>query len=116
MTLIPDAIAIPMLTAAVALNSVSEPVPLGNARKHTHGVVFGAGTTAGTVIVETAADRNFTGLWEPLATYAWAGAAPNQGGTEDSYEGPLIGFVRHRVSVAIAGGSVTTTMRRLLVK
>lgn len=115
MTLVPDAIAIPMLTAAVALNSVSDPVPLGNTRKHTHGVVFGPGTSAGTVIVETASERDYAGTWEPLATYAWTGAAPSQLGSDDSYEGPLIGFVRHRVSVAVVGGSVTSKMRRLLV-
>jgi len=107
-----DPFPLPMLTAATALNAVSDPVPLNDTRKHAHGVVFGTGVTAGTVVVETASDRNYAGTWEVLATYA-SGGAPAQLGSKDSYEGPLIGFVRHRVSVALVGGSVTSTMRRL---
>lgn len=106
-----DSFPLPMLVAQTALNAVSDPVPLGNSRKHWHSAVFGAGVSAGTVIVETANDRNYAGTWEVIATLA-SGGAPSSQGANVSYEGPL-GFVRHRISVAIVGGTVSTFTRRL---
>lgn len=45
---------------------------LGNNLEYTFYVVFGAGTGAGTLKIETAHDPAFTGTWAVIATVTWA--------------------------------------------
>lgn len=71
------------------------------------GVVYvnwGAGTTAGAVIVESAATTTYAGTWVPLATVAWSAASK----TDLVAITGVHGAIRTRVSVTITGGTVST--------
>jgi hypothetical protein len=65
-------------------------------------VAFGAGTTAGSVIIEGSHAPGYTGTWEPIATVAWSAATKVN---RVVVTGPHIAL-RARVSVAVVGGSV----------
>lgn len=74
---------------------------LGNARSTVVYVIFGAATTAGSVVIEAAHDKNYTGTWANLATIAWAAATR----VHQAYiPGPQIA-IRVRV-VSVTGGTV----------
>lgn len=64
-------------------------------------VVFGAGVTAGVVVVEGAHDQTFTGTWATLATISWAAESR-------VHYAALTGchlWIRVRISTAVAGGT-----------
>jgi hypothetical protein len=107
-----DPIQIPMLVAATADETTSDPVPLNNCKQHYHGVEFHADVTSGVVVVETAPSRDYAGAWtEILSVDASVGLMG-----EISFPGPG-GFVRHRISAVIAGGATpvaSSWTRRLL--
>jgi hypothetical protein len=65
-------------------------------------VVFGAGTTAGAVVLEAAPDAAYTGTWANLATVSWS-AATKVGLAQAS--GVHLA-VRARISTGIVGGTV----------
>lgn len=65
-------------------------------------IVFGAGTSAGAVVVETSHDRTFTGVWANLATVNWAAASR-------VHHVAITGIfraLRVRISTAIVGGTI----------
>lgn len=70
-------------------------------------VKFGAGTSAGSVVIETADDDTFTGVWAVLQTIAWAAA-----NRQHQYyaPGPQLS-IRARISVAIVGGTIDVTAK-----
>lgn len=63
--------------------------------------VFGAGTTAGTVVVEGSHDPDYTGAWVNIGTMAWSAASTVK---KTSITG-VHRAVRVRISVAIVNGS-----------
>jgi hypothetical protein len=70
----------------------------------THSVKWGAGTTAGVVVIEAADAADYTGTWSPLATITWAAAST----TETVVLAGAYKAIRHRISTAVANGTVTT--------
>lgn len=90
-----------LLTAATSGSGVMNAADVGNANRFAVYVTFNAATSAGSVIVETAPDKNYAGTWHPVATIAWAAATR----THYQYiDGPL-GALRTRV-VSVTGGTV----------
>ena len=76
---------------------------ISNVRESALYVVFGPGTTAGSVVVEAAHADDFTGTWANLATVNWAAA-------NRVHIAAITGahmVVRVRISVAIVGGTVS---------
>ena len=77
------------------------PDGIQNARSVTAYVVFNASTSAGSVLVEGAHDKAYTGTWATIATVAWATATTvhrvNAAGPHNA--------VRVRV-VTVTGGTV----------
>jgi hypothetical protein len=65
-------------------------------------VVFGAGTSAGVVTLETAPNAEWTGTWASLGTATWSAANDVKYVRAD---GP-VGAIRARISTAIVGGTV----------
>lgn len=102
-----DPIAIPMLQAVSALDSVSDAVPLGNTRQHHHGITF-TGVATGHVKVETGPSPTFAGAWQEI----YDADAAVQAYHEITWPGPGL-FVRHRISTVLNAGSVSSNMRRL---
>lgn len=93
-----------LLTAQSALDTAALlPEVSGSKAEGTLVVVtFGAGTSAGVVQVEGAADPNFTGTWAVLATITWAAANRAH---ETFISGSFLAR-RVRISTAIVGGTV----------
>jgi len=74
---------------------------LSNARSMAIFVEFGAGTSAGSVVIEAAHSKSYAGTWANLATIAWAAASR----VHQAYiPGPQIA-IRVRV-VSVTGGTV----------
>lgn len=94
----------PLLTAQSALNTVAslDPVVGSKAEGTLIIVTFGAGTSAGVVLIEGAASPNFTGTWATLATINWAAANRAH---ETFISGGFLAR-RVRISTAIVGGTV----------
>lgn len=95
-------------TAQVAINTLGTEAlgdDIGGKAESTSVVcVFGAGTSAGAVVVETAHDPAYAGTWANLATIAWSAASKAE-------KAVILGnfiALRVRISVAIVGGSVDT--------
>lgn len=65
-------------------------------------VVFGAGTSAGVVMVEGAHDPDYTGTWANIATVTWAAASRCHMVAITGVHRAL----RVRISTAIVGGTV----------
>lgn len=65
-------------------------------------VVFGAGTSAGVVLVESAHDPDYTGTWATIATISWAAATRVHLAAVTGVHMAL----RVRISTAIVGGTV----------
>jgi hypothetical protein len=65
-------------------------------------VRFGAGTSAGAVVIEEASDPAYTGTWSLIATLAWSAV------TKESSHIMFGNFraLRVRISVAVVGGTV----------
>lgn len=70
-------------------------------------VKFGAGTSAGVVIIEESDQETDTGLWANLSTVSWAAANRSH---SVQVEGPHKA-IRARIGTAIVGGTVTVTAR-----
>lgn len=94
----------PLLTGASVIETAALlPFDAGSKAEGTliH-VTFGAGTSAGTVLIEGAPSPNYTGTWAVLATVAWAAASRTH---ETFIAGSYLGR-RVRISVAVVGGTV----------
>lgn len=70
-----------------------------------HTVVWSTGVTAGAVAIEAAASPTYTGTWASLASIAFAADTA----VTFVSSGPYKAF-RHRISTAVAGGTVTTSI------
>lgn len=95
-----------LLQAQSALNDAVE-VPgdlLPQATEVAVYVEFGAGTNAGTVVVEGAHVANYGGTWANLGTVAWAAASRTHLVAITGAHAAL----RTRISVAVTGGTVNT--------
>jgi len=84
----------------------SRAVPYNNYEKVHALVVFSTGVSAGDVIIETAHDPNYAGLWNPIGTPSPVTFTANaaKGVVADFPPG---GWVRARVGTTIVGGTVT---------
>jgi hypothetical protein len=94
----------PLLTGQSALNTAALlPFDAGSKAEGTlvH-VTFGAGTTAGVVVIEGAPTPTYAGTWAILATITWAAASRTH---ETFIAGSYLGR-RVRISTAIVNGTV----------
>jgi len=99
----PNAIVDHVITAGAAQDTAGG---IGSAKTRGHlawacTVVFGAGTGAGVITVETAPNAEFTGTWHSLGTITWAAA------NRAHYlrgDGPVMAL-RARISTAVTGGT-----------
>lgn len=97
-----------LLTADTAGTSVPIGDDVGSNANYTAVyVVFGAGTGAGTYVVEIAHDKNFTGTWSLVATIAWAVANSVKVGL---VAGPWKAL-RVRNSVPVTGGTAAVSIQ-----
>lgn len=65
---------------------------------------YGAGTSAGVVTVETAADPNDAGAWASVGTIPWTAASK----TEKLQFTGTFHNIRVRISTAVVGGTITS--------
>lgn len=91
-----------LLTAQSAVNTAAAIPQSEYAIRTEVDVVFGAGTSAGAVMLESAHDPAYTGTWHTEATATWSAATK-------AVHLSLIGMrraLRVRISTAIVGGTV----------
>lgn len=74
-----------------------------NCRETAVYVVWGAGTNAGVVTIESSYDSAYTGTWASLATSTWASASKQDIVQITGIHGAL----RARVSTTVTGGTVS---------
>ena len=95
------------LSAIEATGTVLGPAFASQFRESTFYVVFGPGTTAGAVKIESAHDPAYTGTWAQLgSTVSWATATTVH---TVSITGTFLAM-RARISTAIVGGTVTVVV------
>ena len=95
------------LSAENAAGTVLGPAYSAQIREITFYVVFGAGTTAGAVKIETAHDPAYTGTWAQLgSTVSWATVSTQH---TVSITGTFLAL-RARISTAVTGGTVSVYM------
>jgi hypothetical protein len=95
---------VPSLVAATTGNGVV--VPVNHCRKTTNVIKFGAGTNAGTIVVESSDSAG--GPWTAQgAPVAWVAASTELEIVIDH----RVGFIRHRVSVNVTGGVVDSNVQ-----
>jgi hypothetical protein len=92
------------LSAAEATGTVLGPAFASQARETTFYVIFGAGTTAGAVMIESAHDPAYTGTWAQQGSTVTWGAATRVHTV--SITGTFLAL-RARISTVISGGTVT---------
>lgn len=94
------------MDAKSALNALSDeikPSDLGSVEELTYYIVFGAGTSAGAVQIESAHLPGYTGTWAAEGTpVAWAAATKVH---KVSIQGASY-VARARISTAIVGGTI----------
>ena len=71
----------------------------------THIVEWGTGVTAGVVEIEGALSAAYAGTWASIHTFTYAAGSPK---AEFVVSAALFPHIRHRISTAIANGTVTT--------
>ncbi len=97
-----------MLSGASALNAaVVVNTRYVGATIYTSIIRWGAGTTAGEVAIEVSDDPNYAGTWVELTTIAWSAASVEN---QHSFSGAPRA-IRHRIKVAIVGGTVDSVLR-----
>lgn len=72
-----------------------------------HTIEWGTGVTGGVVEVEAAASADYAGTWAILGTITFSGTAPK---TDTFVSSGPYKALRHRISTAVAGGTVTTSI------
>jgi len=91
------------VAAAISALNAAGPIPQAEEADRVEiGVNFSAGTSAGTIVIESAHDPAFAGTWHIEATIAWAVVSSYK---HASIVGPRKAL-RYRISVAIVGGTV----------
>ncbi len=84
-------------------DSGMDKVPAGGI---THIVEWSTGVTAGVVEIEGChSSASYAGTWAPITTFTYASGAPK---AEYVFSPALFPHIRHRISTAIANGTVTT--------
>lgn len=73
-------------------------------KEHVFYATWGAGTTAGSVIIETAASSDYSGTWATLTTVSWATASTT---AIYKYTGCLA-YVRARIGTRVAASTAKT--------
>ena len=97
------------LSAQNATGTVLGPAFAAQGREITFYVVFGPGTSAGAVMVESAHDPAYTGTWaQQGSTVTWAAASRVH---TVSITGAFLAL-RARISTGITGGTVTVFVIR----
>ncbi len=92
-------------TAVVESLEVGEKVPDAG---FTHTVEWDATVTAGVVQIEgNNVSATYSGTWAPIATVTYTSGAPK---SEYVFSAAIFQFFRHRISTAVANGTVTTHM------
>ncbi len=72
---------------------------------YTHIVEWGTGVTAGVVQIEGALSADYAGTWANISSFTYAAGAPK---AEYVFSPAIFPHIRHRISTAIANGTVTT--------
>ena len=75
---------------------------MGKAMEWTFYIVFSVGSAAGTVLIESAHSRDFTGTWALEATVAWAAASS----VKSAHFTGIMQACRVRISSAITTGTI----------
>lgn len=93
-------------SAVSALNATGCLNTQARSREHAIYIAWSAGVTAGAVAVESATDCAYTGTWANLTTVNWVSAS-----RQDVFRTTgSFGAIRTRISTAIVGGTVTTSI------
>lgn len=95
-------------TGLAAIETVVAPPPdqVPSCQQHNVTVEYGAGTSAGTVVVEEASSASYAGTWVNLATMAWSAA-------NKAHSASIVATkpaIRVRLSVGVVGGTVDVTI------
>lgn len=97
------------LLSAIATDEASEAFEPENldlvANGYTHIVEWGTGVTAGVVEIEGSHDADYAGTWATIHTFTYASGSPKM---EYVFSPAVFPAFRHRISTAIADGTVTT--------
>lgn len=99
-----------MLVAAATDETTATFTPSGSeeiSSGYTHYVEWGTGVTAGVVEIEGSNDSSFAGTWAPIHTFTYAAGAPK---AEYVYSQAQFKVMRHRISTAVANGTVSTSV------
>ena len=96
-------------TAVVESLEVGEKIPDTG---FTHTIEWGTGVTAGVVEIEgNNVSATYAGTWANINTVTYAAGAPK---SEYVYSPATFQFMRHRISTAVANGTVTTHMSGII--
>jgi hypothetical protein len=94
------------LNGVSALNSVSSVFAINAANELAGLVIWGAGTSAGQIVLEAADDTaGFTNGPEVLMTFDWAAAGKTE---RQRAQGPFPRLARWRISTGVVGGTVVS--------
>lgn len=106
------AISQPLLQGAQSLNQSNvASVYLSGAEGYDHSITWDAGSLGGEVTVEAADSPTFAGTWAFIGKVSGP-AAPANAPKMDLISGSTTGkYVRHRVSQALAGGTVSSRIK-----
>jgi hypothetical protein len=74
-------------------------------------IEWGDGVNAGEVTVETAYRPDYAGLWTPLAVFTFDGSTDPAPKTEYVRHQGAYRAIRHRITLEVEGGTVTTRIR-----
>ncbi len=99
-----DAVATDETKAVFSVDGTSIVPPNG----YTHIIEWGTGVTAGVVEIEGCfSSASYAGTWAPVATVTYSSGSPK---AEYVYSASMFPHFRHRISTAIANGTVSTKM------
>lgn len=97
-----------VLTAQSALDTASAAVPTQGFNNFQLMVKFGAGTSAGAVVLEAADTAGYTGTWMAVgAAVPWSAVNKIE---SIAVVNRVLPFVRARISTAIVGGTVDVVL------
>lgn len=98
-----------LLNAASILNAVGTFLTNLRTDHYVFYVEWGAATSAGTVVIEEADNKEYAGTWKTVGTCAWVAASQ----VDAVHLYGAYGALRARISVAVVGGTVTVRMKSL---
>ena len=80
-----------------ALTGSGAHTPLNGSKNFNANIRWGAGTSAGSVIIETAPDKDYAGTWSNLTTLTWGAAS-----SIDTWRGTgPFGAIRARIGTTV---------------